>query len=519
MFRSIRWTLQLWHAGILTLALIGFGMATYYGSQRAKYAEVDSELAGIVHAVAAKLGPPNRPPPPRPLRMDDPHFPGFDDPRPPRGGPPGDRRPGQHPPENRPPDDRPSDGGPPEDRRPGDRPNRELVIPPGLYERFGDGHDEEPYLIIWKANGDLFKSTAPDLQVPDPGRTLDTPEPARFRRRADLREAYVLGPLNSRILIGQSTRHQESEMHRLAWLLLATGAGILSVGLAGGWVLSKRAVEPIQSITATAAAISASHLSGRIDTLGSASELDALAGVLNAMFDRLETSFQQQSRFTADASHELRTPLAVIHSHAELALSRDRTAEEYRRTIETCLRASGRMKGLIESLLLLARADAGKLELDCQPIDLGQITEESVSMLRSLAEEKTVTIEADLPPTVINGDPVRLAQVVTNLLTNAIRYNREGGKVRVTLTSDEQYAILTVADTGVGIDESDREQVFDRFFRVDKHRNREAGGSGLGLAICKTIVEAHNGTITTSRGMAGETLFTVRLPMNHASAS
>ena len=140
-------------------------------------------------------------------------------------------------------------------------------------------------------------------------------------------------------------------------------------------------------------------------------------------------------------------------------------------------------------------------------------------MLRSLAEEKTVTIEADLPPTVINGDPVRLAQLVTNLLTNAIRYNREGGKVRVTLTSDEQYAILTVADTGVGIDESDREQVFDRFFRVDKHRNREAGGSGLGLAICKTIVEAHNGTITTSRGMAGETLFTVRLPMNHASAS
>ena len=513
MFRSIRWTLQLWHAAILTLALSGFGIATYYGSSRAKYAEVDAELAGLVHSIATKLGPPNRPPPPRLRGLDDPNRPGFD-PRPPRDiGPPDDRRPGQPPPEDRPRDDRLPEDRPPEDHRPGDRLNRDLISPAGLYERFGDGLDDEPYLVIWRANGELFKSTAPAIHVPDTDRTLDSPEPARFRRRADLREVYVLGPLKTRILVGRSTRRQEGELHRLAWLLVATGAGVLAIGLAGGWVLSMRAVKPIQSITATAAAISASHLSGRIDTTGTASELGALAQVLNAMFDRLEASFQQQSRFTADASHELRTPLAVIHSHAELALSRDRTAEEYRRTIETCLRASGRMKGLIESLLLLARADAGKLELEYHPIDLGQIAEESLSLLRPLAEEKSILLEADLPPTPLHGDPVRLAQVVTNLLTNAIRYNRETGKVRVTIMTGEHHAELIVADTGVGIEDADRAQVFDRFFRVDKHRNREAGGSGLGLAICKTIVEAHNGTIRTNRGAEGETRFIVTLPL------
>lgn len=512
MFKSIRWTLQLWHAAILALALSGFGMATYYGSNRAKYAEVDAELAGLVHSIATKLGPPNRPPPPHLRGSDDPNRPDFD-PRPPRDdrrpeagrpddGHPDDRRPDQPPPEDR----------PPEDRRPGDRFNRELLVPAGLFERFGNGHDDEPYLVVWRANGALFKSTVTDVEVPDPGREGATPEPARFRRRADLREAYLLGPQQTRIVVGRSTRRQEGELYRLALLLAATGAGILAIGLAGGWVLSTRAVKPIHSITTTAAAISASSLSGRIDTTGTASELGALARVLNAMFDRLEASFQQQSRFTADASHELRTPLAVIHSHAELALSRDRTAEEYRRTIETCLRASGRMSGLIDSLLLLARADAGKLELDYQPIDLGQITEESLFLLRPLAEEKSVIIEADLPPTPLTGDPIRLAQVVTNLLSNAIRYNCDGGKVRITLTSDGHDATLIVADTGVGIEEADRAQVFDRFFRVDKHRNREAGGSGLGLAICKTIVEAHDGSISTSRGAEGETVFSVRLP-------
>src|SRR5262249_46143957 len=156
----------------------------------------------------------------------------------------------------------------------------------------------------------------------------------------------------------------------------------------GGWLISARILRPVAAISATASAISATNLSQRLDPQAVDRELAELAGVLNAMFDRLEAAFERQARFTADASHELRRPLAVLRSHAELALSRPRSAEEYRQTLETCLRAEGRMTALVEGLLTLARADAGKLDLLRQPVDLRQVTEESVALFRPLAEGK-----------------------------------------------------------------------------------------------------------------------------------
>ena len=138
---------------------------------------------------------------------------------------------------------------------------------------------------------------------------------------------------------------------------------MLAVGLAGGWLASARILRPVAAISATASAISATNLSERIDAAAVDRELADLAGVLNATFDRLEAAFERQARFTADASHELRTPLAVLRSQAQLALSRPRSAEEYRKSIEECLRAAERMTALVEGLLTLARADAGKLDL------------------------------------------------------------------------------------------------------------------------------------------------------------
>ena len=164
-------------------------------------------------------------------------------------------------------------------------------------------------------------------------------------------------------------------------MLGASGAGVLFLGLFGGWLLSRRAVRPIQALTAVAQNISASNLSRRIDITDFQSEFGSLASVLNETFARLESAFQQQVRFTADASHELRTPLAVIHTHAQLALSRDRSAEEYKKSIATCLRASNRMKSLVDSLLLLASADAGRLTLNPQPFELQDIVEECIALV------------------------------------------------------------------------------------------------------------------------------------------
>ncbi len=262
----------------------------------------------------------------------------------------------------------------------------------------------------------------------------------------------------------------------------------------------------------TAASISASNLSHCIDTTGVDRELGDLAGILNDMFARLQSAFERQARFTADASHELRTPLAIIHSHAELALTRPRSPEEYRDTIATCLRAASRMRGLVDGLLTLARVDSGHIEIQRQEINLEALIEECADLLRPLAERKGVSLSVSAGHLDVIGDAGRLTQVVTNLLANAILYNHSGGAVLVTLSATEKEALLSIADTGCGIPEEDRPHIFERFYRVDKARSREQGGCGLGLAICKSIVEAHGGSISFNSEVAAGTTFLVRLP-------
>jgi heavy metal sensor kinase len=339
------------------------------------------------------------------------------------------------------------------------------------------------------------------------------PATVRLRSRDEFREATVHGPGNTRVIVGRSVRREQSELNRFAWQLGGAGLAVLAVGMAGGWLASARILRPIASISATASAISATNLSERIDPASVDRELEGLAKVLNGTFERLEAAFDRQARFTADASHELRTPLAVLRSQAQLALSRPRSAEDYRKALEECQSAAERMAALVEGLLMLARADAGKLDLRREAVDLKRVTADALTQLRPFAEGLGITVAAKLAPAEIRGDPTRLGQVVTNLVTNAVRYNKPGGQVRVHLATANGDAVLRVEDTGYGIPEADWPHIFDRFYRVNKDRSRLSGGSGLGLAICKSIVEAHGGAITfTSREDKGTT-FEVRLPV------
>lgn len=500
MFRSIRWTLQLWHAGILLFALVSFGSALYFGVARERLKSVDAELEGAARALPARMM----------LRFLPRRGPGD------RGGPPpwerGERRPN---------DDRPP---PPPNGDPGKGPGPDRR--PQLMENplgwLGQDPRDQPYFAIWGPDGkmlahsDQLPSVTPPKFSDDPeahpGHEIDPPV-ARWGADGQ-REAIVTGAFGEKVLVGRSLRREQEEFAKLRWILLGSGGAVLMVGLLGGWLLSRRATRPIEAISRTARLISGSDLSRRIDVADTTSELGSLAHTLNDTFDRLETAFQRQVRFTADASHELRTPLSVIHSHTELALTKERTAGEYRQTIETCLRAARRMKSLVEALLVLARADAGKLELHPERFDLREAAGECAAMVAPLAQERNVKIEADLRPVTIEADRTRVSQLITNLLGNAIRYNREGGSVKLGLASENGDALLTVADTGVGILAEDQPRVFERFFRADKARSREAGGSGLGLAICQSIVEAHHGAITfTSRPGEGTT-FAVRLPLH-----
>jgi heavy metal sensor kinase len=389
-----------------------------------------------------------------------------------------------------------------------------LAIPENPRERRGraDRDDRQPYFAIWRSDGSVLKTSLEFPEFIEPDATETLPGQPNVAQRGEFREAKLRGPFGSRVLVGQSVVRELSELTRFAWQIVGVSVAMLAVGLAGGWMISARIVKPIAVISNTAAAISETRLSERIDTAHVDSELAELAGVLNATFDRLQFAFERQTQFTADASHELRTPLAVLRAQSELALSKPRTDDEYRDALAACLAAAKRMTTLVDGLLTVARADAGKLDLQRGSIDLRDVVASAAEQLRPLAESKRVTVSLDLSTAAVAGDATRMSQVVTNLISNAIYYNRDGGAIHVRLATDSATVILSVTDTGCGISVADQALLFERFYRADKSRARTSGGHGLGLAICKSIVEAHGGTIdfTTERDQG--TTFRVILP-------
>jgi heavy metal sensor kinase len=268
-------------------------------------------------------------------------------------------------------------------------------------------------------------------------------------------------------------------------------------------------------ISETAAQISANSLNRRIETMALDQELVQLGTVLNATFGRLEQSFARLTQFTADASHELRTPLAVIQSQMELALGKPRTPEAYQQTLEVCLRSSDRMRSLIDGLLMLARTDAERLELRPVPVDLRDIAEDAVSQLQEKATAADIELECIVPEDNLKvmADSRFLAQIPTNLIDNAIQHSSAGGKISVEVRRDGEKAVLTVKDTGCGIAAEHIPHLFERFYRVDAGRSRRHGGSGLGLAICRSLVEAHHGTITCESKIGEGSVFKVCLPI------
>jgi heavy metal sensor kinase len=271
-------------------------------------------------------------------------------------------------------------------------------------------------------------------------------------------------------------------------------------------------LRPIAQISSTAARISAGDLSQRINTDEAESELGQLAAVLNSTFARLEAAFAQQQQFASDAAHELRTPVTVILTQTQMALGRERDAASYKQTVEACQRAAQRMRKLIESLLELARFDAGQEVLKRLKFDLSKTVADCVELVQPLAEERHVKTATELDSLEITGDSERLGQVVTNLLTNAIQYNKPDGEVQVKLAGQGGLAVLEISDSGRGITPADLPHIFERFYRADKSRTGN-GNSGLGLSICKAIIEAHGGTIEASSVENVGTKFVLRLPM------
>jgi len=243
-------------------------------------------------------------------------------------------------------------------------------------------------------------------------------------------------------------------------------------------------------------------------------EIARLARAFNELLDRLESAHGTQQRFLADASHELRTPLTVMRGEIEVALRRERPAEEYREVLESSREEIERLARLTENLLSLARSDAGESLVTRETIDLATLCERVREAMSAAAAEKRMTLSVEVPePVWVQGDTGALERVFLNLAENAIRYSPAGESVTLRAFADGREAVLSVSDTGPGIGAEHLPHLFQRFYRVDKARSREHGGAGLGLAIVEALVKAHGGSVAVSSVVGKGTTFMVRLPL------
>jgi heavy metal sensor kinase len=260
--------------------------------------------------------------------------------------------------------------------------------------------------------------------------------------------------------------------------------------------------------------ISAEDLSGRLDLDLPDDEVGRLARTFDEMIARLDDAFQRQRQFTADASHELRTPLTVIKGQVEVALSQPRESEGYREVLRSVNEEVDRLNRMVGSLLTLARADAGRVSIASEQVDLGVLVTGAVEQVRPLAEQKglSIGVEAGLEIT-LAADEGLLLQLVLNLLDNAIKYTPAGGSVSAGWRIEVDQAQLWVRDTGPGIAAEHVGRIFDRFYRIDSARGSAGGGAGLGLSICRWIAEAHGGSIAAESSLGAGSTITVRLPV------
>jgi len=316
----------------------------------------------------------------------------------------------------------------------------------------------------------------------------------------------------------------EEELWQHLWqLVLGLVAGApLALGAAGaaGYFLARRALSPIQRMAQRALEINAHQLGARLTVENPDDEIGLLAKAFNETLSRIENSFDQLRRFTSDASHELRTPLNAIQNVGEVGLRKQGTADYYREVIGTMLEESGRLTRLVDNLLTMSRADSEQPKLIRTEIPALRFAKEVVCLLEVLAEEKQQQLSAEGDETAcVLADHMILRHILINLLDNAIKYSPPGSYVRVRVSKKNyQTVLIEVEDNGPGIPIQHRDKVFDRFYRIDEARTREAGGSGLGLSIAKWGAQAHGGQIELACPPKGGSIFSLSLPLHKGNA-
>jgi len=316
---------------------------------------------------------------------------------------------------------------------------------------------------------------------------------------------------------------EEHLWHEFWEMVTVLGVGLpLTVMLVAltGYLVAARALKPVDSMAQRAAQITAEQLNERLHIENPNDELGQLGSAFNATLARLERSFDQLRRFTADASHELRTPLTAIQSVGEVSLNMPGDVSYYRDKIGSMLEETNRLTQLVDSLLTMARTDSGRVQLHRVEVNLFNLAEETVGLLEVLAEEKQQSILIDGERSIsVTADRTILRQALVNLLHNAVKYSPERGDIRLHIRETEKDAIVEVEDSGPGIAREHRTRIFERFYRVDKARTRAAGGAGLGLSIAQWAISAHGGQIEVQSEPESGSTFRICLPKHASSAA
>lgn len=373
-------------------------------------------------------------------------------------------------------------------------------------------------------NFDDLLGLPPDLEAPALSADRELPfrpqmpmvrEPSTFTARSggiDWRFGAFSSPSYT-IFIGLSLTDFYAEINRMArWYAGAAALGLILAGFAALWT-SKRAMRPLERVVSTAQHLTASDLAERIHlSRDDDREFAQLIDVLNGMMERLQTSFQQAVRFTADASHELKTPLAIMLATLDDAVRNAPPASAEHERLVSLFEEANRLKKITQCLLLLSQADAGRLPTHPETYDLSADLARLVEDGEILCEQAELTLEHHIESGIeVHADRALLRQVFQNLLSNAIKYNRPQGRVTLQLSHQDSQAVFTVTNTGPAIPKENQARLFERFFRGDSAHTRKTDGFGLGLNIATELARANNAELRLVSSRDDETIFEVRL--------
>lgn len=351
-------------------------------------------------------------------------------------------------------------------------------------------------------------SGPPDKPVP----RIKRPSLATFETSSGAWRVGVMGSERITLLVGIDLANFYADAGRYRRAFLGTVPVALLLLAAGGWLIARRALQPVVLIRRTAEAITARALDQRIPQVAADSELSLLVTVINRMLGRLEQSFGQAVRFSADAAHELQTPLTILQGELEEALVHAPADSSEQQRYAGLLEEVQRLKAVVQKLLMLARADAGRLELRLDPTDLSALIEAAAEDAGLLAPQ--LTIHREIPPgIVVLADRGLLRQAIGNLTSNAVKFNRAGGRIEFHLSVQGRQSRVTIANTGTAIPGEERERIFERFYRADRSRGKKVPGSGLGLSLAREIVRAHDGDLRLDPGPEGMVSFSLSLPL------